>query len=645
MAPSIAPVVSSAIGSFGVSAATSSTVGAVLAPAIAKAAISTALSAAVEDDYSHFGKNITKSLATNVITAAASLASISEPPSSLTDAIKQPVIDAAKGAMESIVRGENILKGTFISVASGAVSGKCLEALPNEVKEVSTVQAAVSTVVSSAVSAMVKKEKDKSLMDSLHEGAETFIINQVGEAAARAVDGLTVEKKKDIEKKKGDEFAANTDRQRQQETSARKNVEKQKAAEPKQTEQTKTNKPKPVQGKKVTAEQGKSVFSSKLRAEDQQKSSNPSSSSTTSLSKISRAAPSTLLQSDEQAAHRRANNLRWLEKSELFSGGLVSFPKLRADTSSRLSLAKDPSVLDQFQSFLTKSIYNNDLAISPKQQQKLKSNPSCMNSIPSLLFGQMAYADGLPQSSDGASSSNSTPQQESIWSVLEKARGGDPNAQLEMRRRVPVGAAFSDAVDSSYRAWNDPILGFKNNVHNRLGASWFLPGSMDDLGEVCLNSVAAMAGVSTVPKVFEGYRKVQFAYQSYKVTQIFRNRLPSDRIQHEAAKTLYRQNMEKPAIQDPKLAKHVDWLYKKDSTLGSGSTADAARLEKLTGNTFKDCSHIEKSLNSMDFLKNWLKNNPKATVSDRAAAENILIDLKDGIGKKPWYSQTKPPKP
>ena len=47
----------------------------------------------------------------------------------------------------------------------------------------------------------------------------------------------------------------------------------------------------------------------------------------------------------------------------------------------------------------------------------------------------------------------------------------------------------------------------------------------------------------------------------------------------------------------------------------------------------------------MDFLKNWLKNNPKATVSDRAAAENILIDLKDGIGKKPWYSQTKPPKP
>ena len=31
--------------------------------------------------------------------------------------------------------------------------------------------------------------------------------------------------------------------------------------------------------------------------------------------------------------------------------------------------------------------------------------------------------------------------------------------------------------------------------------------------------------------------------------------------------------------------------------------------------------------------------------SDRAAAENILSDLKDAIGQKEWYSQTKPPKP
>lgn len=42
---------------------------------------------------------------------------------------------------------------------------------------------------------------------------------------------------------------------------------------------------------------------------------------------------------------------------------------------------------------------------------------------------------------------------------------------------------------------------------------------------------------------------------------------------------------------------------------------------------------------------NMAKNNQKASIGDRAAAENVLLDLKDALGKKPWYSQTKPPKP
>ncbi len=166
---------------------------------------------------------------------------------------------------------------------------------------------------------------------------------------------------------------------------------------------------------------------------------------------------------------------------------------------------------------------DNNLTISPKQQQQLRSNPSWMNSILSfpadLLFGQMVYADGLPQSNDSASSNSPTIHPEGIFNVFKSAVNGDSNAQLEMRRRVPIGATFADGINTSYRAWNDPILGFKNKVHNRLGASWFLPDSMDDLGEVCLNSVIAMAGVSAIPKIAEGYRKVQFAYQSYKAVQ------------------------------------------------------------------------------------------------------------------------------
>jgi hypothetical protein len=168
---------------------------------------------------------------------------------------------------------------------------------------------------------------------------------------------------------------------------------------------------------------------------------------------------------------------------------------------------------------------------------------------------------------------------------------------------------------------------------------------MDDLGEVCLNSATAIAGVSTIPKVVEGYRKVQFAYEAYKTTQSFRNRLPSDRIQHEAAKTLYRQSMEKPAVQDPKLAKIIKDLYKPNAKVGSGSTADAARCEIATNQKAGNKFHIKKSNDYAKGLENWLKDNPTASISDRAAAENILSDLKDAIGKKPWYSQTKPPKP
>lgn len=44
---------------------------------------------------------------------------------------------------------------------------------------------------------------------------------------------------------------------------------------------------------------------------------------------------------------------------------------------------------------------------------------------------------------------------------------------------------------------------------------------------------------------------------------------------------------------NPDLAKHIQWIYKKEFTLGSCSTADTARLEKLTGKTFKDSSHIK----------------------------------------------------
>ncbi len=125
------------------------------------------------------------------------------------------------------------------------------------------------------------------------------------------------------------------------------------------------------------------------------------------------------------------------------------------------------------------------------------------------------------------------------------------------------------------------------------------------------------------------------------------SRSATDRIQHEAVKTLYRQHMEKPSVQDPKLARVVDWLYRTDASIGSGSTADAARLERTSGSgaTVEGKTHVQKSENAIKFMKGWLSINLTASPGDRAAAANILLDLKDGIGQRLWYSQTKPPKP
>lgn len=66
------------------------------------------------------------------------------------------------------------------------------------------------------------------------------------------------------------------------------------------------------------------VSSPKLRVENQLQATNQSSSNTTSL-----------LQSDElAAAHRQANNIRWLKKLEMFSGGLDHFTSQNQANSS-----------------------------------------------------------------------------------------------------------------------------------------------------------------------------------------------------------------------------------------------------------------------------------------------------------------------
>ena len=89
--------------------------------------------------------------------------------------------------------------------------------------------------------------------------------------------------------------------------------------------------------------------------------------------------------------------------------------------------------------------------------------------------------------------------------------------------------------------------------------------------------------------------------------------------------------MGKPAVRDPELASHMDDLYRDGAKVGSGSTADAVRHERLTNTAVGGKLHTQKAENYAEALRRWLRKNPNAKPGDRAAAENVLKDLEDAL--------------
>jgi hypothetical protein len=101
----------------------------------------------------------------------------------------------------------------------------------------------------------------------------------------------------------------------------------------------------------------------------------------------------------------------------------------------------------------------------------------------------------------------------------------------------------------------------------------------------------------------------------------------------EEYKVILRAQMEKPYVVNAELQGHVEYLYKPHASIGSGSTAAAIRHELATGEQVFDTFHSQKGRDSIRCLERWLKNNPTASLGDRAAAENIIKDLKDALGE------------
>ena len=101
---------------------------------------------------------------------------------------------------------------------------------------------------------------------------------------------------------------------------------------------------------------------------------------------------------------------------------------------------------------------------------------------------------------------------------------------------------------------------------------------------------------------------------------------------HEAYKNELRAAMEKPAVSDETLSSIVDKLYRPNAQVGSGSTAAAVRQELATGESVGNAFHSQKASDTIAELQRWLSRNPTASPGDRAAAENLIIDMTNALG-------------
>ncbi|MCP4341391.1 MAG: hypothetical protein GY799_21550, partial [Desulfobulbaceae bacterium] len=116
-----------------------------------------------------------------------------------------------------------------------------------------------------------------------------------------------------------------------------------------------------------------------------------------------------------------------------------------------------------------------------------------------------------------------------------------------------------------------------------------------------------------------------------------------NRAQHEQYKRQLRRQMERPHAHDANLQDLINRNYREGAQVGSGSTADAIRHERATGEAVGGRFHTQKGEDTIRELERWLRNNPlndrairngeefRRRLHDRQVAENILLDIRDAL--------------
>jgi len=83
---------------------------------------------------------------------------------------------------------------------------------------------------------------------------------------------------------------------------------------------------------------------------------------------------------------------------------------------------------------------------------------------------------------------------------------------------------------------------------------------------------------------------------------------------------------------DPRLRNAIGNLYRQNAKIGSGSSMDAVRFEKATGQLLSPTGHVQKLLDRRAQLTRLLSDK-SLSASDRAVVKRLLIDIQDALSR------------
>ncbi|GAA4783827.1 hypothetical protein GCM10023200_16680 [Actinomycetospora chlora] len=225
------------------------------------------------------------------------------------------------------------------------------------------------------------------------------------------------------------------------------------------------------------------------------------------------------------------------------------------------------------------------------------------------------------------------PEQHGVWDGVGAVLGDIGDAAVDVGRNVVNAAASLGNAAVHHPADVAAMFG---------GAGLMLVGGAGEVGGVALDAtgVGAPAGL-TLNVASAGLIATGAGIAGAGAISVAMNASGEDRVEPLGSGDRQphfpqRPSAQQPATANPRLTNIVRRLYRgadSPTRTGDGTTADAIRAERATGDRVGNKLHTRKGNESVRALRNWLRRNPDASPEDRAVATNEMNNLLDALGR------------